>query len=62
MPKFYFELFKTLTLNFGYINSKHRKLGMKSQFIYPNKANSPPIRQFPLFSIFKSRDMSRDHN
>ena len=28
MPIFYLELFKTLILNFGYINSKHRKLGM----------------------------------
>ena len=58
---------KTLILNFAYIHSKRRKLGMfifyeKSQFIYPNKVNSPPIRQFPLFSIFWSRDTSRDYN
>ena len=57
MPKFNLELFKTLILNFAYIHSKRRKLGMfvifqKYQFVYRNKVNSPPIRQFP----------SRDHN
>ena len=57
MPNFNLELFKTLILNFEYIHSKRRKLGMfilfqKCQFVYPNKVNSPPIRQFPLFSIF----------
>ena len=57
MPKFNLELFKTLILNFAYIHSKRRKLGMfilfrKCQFVYPNKVNSPPIRQFPSFSIF----------
>ena len=57
MPKFNLELFKTLILNFAYIHSKGRKLGMfvifqKYQFVYRNKVNSPPIRQFP----------SRDHN
>ena len=65
MPIFYLELFKTLILNFGYINSKHRKLGMfilTEIPIYQNKANSPPISQLPLFSIFKSRDMSSVHN
>ena len=49
MPKFSLELFKTLILNFAYIHSKRRKLGMiilfqKWQFVYPNKLNSPPIR------------------
>ena len=27
-------------------------LCQECQFTYPNKVNSPPIRQFPLFSIF----------
>ena len=58
MPKFDLELFKTLVLNFVYIQSKRRKLGMfiilfqKCQFVYKNKVNSPPIRQYPSFSIF----------
>ena len=55
--QFNLELFKTLILNFVYIHSKRRKLGMfiffqKYQFVYRNKVNSPPIRQFPSFSIF----------
>ena len=46
-----------LILNFAYIHSKRRKLGMfilcqKYQFVYRNKVNWPPIRQFPSFSIF----------
>ena len=54
MSKFNLELFKTLILNFAYIHSKRRKLGMfvlfqKYQFVYPDKVNSPPIRQFPSF-------------
>ena len=57
MPKFNLELFKTLILNCAYIHSKRRELGMfilfqKYQFVYPNKVNSPPIREFPSFSIF----------
>ena len=57
MPKFNLELFKTLILNFAYIHSKRRKLGMfilfqKCQFIYRNKVIPPPIRQFSSFSIF----------
>ena len=57
MPKFKLELFKTLILNFLYIHSKRRKLGMfilfqKCQFVHPKKVNSPPIRQFPSFSDF----------
>ena len=57
MPKFNLELFKTLILNFAYIHSKRRKLGMfiffqKYQFVSRNNVNSPPIRQFPSFSIF----------
>ena len=57
MPKFNFELFKTLILNFLYIQSKRITLGMfilsqKYQFVYLNKVNSPPIRQFPSFSTF----------
>ena len=57
MPNFNLELFKTLILNFEYIHSKRKKFCMfivfqKCQFVYPNKANSPPIRQFPLLSIF----------
>ena len=44
-PKFNLELFKTLILNFAYIHSKRRKLGMfiffqKYQFVYRNKINS----------------------
>ena len=51
MPHFNLELL------FAYIRSKRGKLGMfifydKSQFIYPNKVNLPPIRQFPSFSTF----------
>ena len=46
MPTFNLELFKKLILNFAYIDSKRRKLGMfilyqKHQFIYPNKGKSP---------------------
>ena len=57
MPKFNLELLKTLVFNFAYIHSKSRKLGMfilfqKCWFVHPNKVNSPPIRQFPSFSIF----------
>ena len=57
MPKFNFELFKTLILNFLYIQSKRITLDMfiffqKYQFVYLNKVNSPPIRQFSSFSIF----------
>ena len=57
MPKYNRELLKTLILNFLYIHSKRRKLGMcilfqKCQLVYPNKVNSPPIRQFPTFLIF----------
>ena len=55
-PKFNIELFKTLILNFAYIHSKRRKLGMfiffeKFQLVYPNKVSSPPIREFPSFSF-----------
>ena len=54
MLKYNLELFKTLISNFAYIHSKRRKLGIfilfpKYQFIYPNKVNLPPIRQFPSF-------------
>ena len=61
------ELLKTLVLNFLYIHSKRRKLDMfilfqKCEFFYPNKVNTPPIRQFPSFQIFWSRDMSLDHD
>ena len=57
MPKFSLWLLKTLILNLAYNRSKRRKLGMfilfqKCQLVYPNKANCPPIRQFPSFSIF----------
>ena len=57
MPKFNLELFKTLILNFGYIHSKRKKLGLfilfqKYQFVFPNKVNWQSIRQFPSFSIF----------
>ena len=62
MPKFNLELFKTLILNFAYIHSKRRKLGtfilfQKRQFVYTNKINSRPIRQFPPL-----RGVSRDRN
>ena len=41
----------------AYNHSKRGKLGMfivfqKCHFVYPNKVNSPPIRQFLSFSIF----------
>ena len=67
MPKFNLELFKTLILNFAYIHSKRRKLGMfilfqKCQFVYPNKVNSSPIPQFPSVLYFCPPDVSRDHN
>ena len=63
MPKFNLELFETLLLNFAYIHSKRRKLGMiilfeKYQFVYRNKVNSPSSFIFN----FWSRDRSRDHN
>ena len=57
MPKSNLELFKTLILNFAYIHSKRKKLGMfiffqKCPFVHPNKVNSPPFRQLPSFSVF----------
>ena len=57
MPKFNLEIFKTRFLNFAYIHSKRRKLGtfilfQKCQFVYTNKINSPPIRQFRPLSFF----------
>ena len=57
MPKFNLELFKTLILNFTYIHSKRRKLGLfilfqKCQFVYSNKVNSPPIHNFLHFQFF----------
>ena len=57
MPKINLELFKTFILNFAYIHSKTRQLGMfiffqKYQFVYWNKINSPPIRQFPSLIQF----------
>ena len=58
------ELFNTLILNFAYIRSKRAKLGVfifyeKSQFIYPNKVNSP----IPFIFNFWSRNMPLcDHN
>ena len=58
------ELFNTLILNFAYILSKRRKLGMfifyeKSQFIYPNKVNSPiPF----IFNVWSRNMPLRDHN
>ena len=57
MPKFNPELFKTLILNFVYIQSKHRKQGnfilfQKCQFVCPNKENLSQFGQFPSISIF----------
>ena len=60
MPKFDLKLFKILFLDFKYIHSKSWKLSttcmfilyQKRQFIYPKKANSPPIK-FPFFQIFR---------
>ena len=57
MLKFNLESFKSLILNFAYIHSKRKKLGMfilfqKYRFVYRNEVNSPPIRPFPSFSIF----------
>ena len=66
MLNFHLEIFKTLMLNFAYIYSKRRKLVMfilfqTWQFFYPNKSNSPPIRQNSFIFNFWSLDMSRDH-
>ena len=58
MPKFNLWSLKTFINQFWTcIHSKPRKLVMlflsqKCQLVYPNKVNSPPIRQFPSFSIF----------
>ena len=57
MPRLNLELLKSLILNFACIHSKRRKLGMfilfqKYRFVYRNEVDSPPIRQFPSFSIF----------
>ena len=35
-----------------YIHSKRRKLAQCNLSTHLNKVNSPPIRQFPSFSIF----------
>ena len=47
MSEFNLELFKTLILNYAYIDSKRRETGMFTlyhQVFYPNKSNSsPPI-------------------
>ena len=56
MAKFNLELFKTLILNYAYIHSKRRKLGMfilfqKIQVVYPNKLNPLPSRQFLRFQF-----------
>ena len=55
MPKFNLELFKTLILNFAYIHSKRRKLGMfilfqKCKSKQSNFATNSPIAS--SFSIF----------
>ena len=60
---FNLELFKTLILNFAYIHSQTRKLGMfilfqQCHFVYPNKVNSP----ISFIFNFWSRDKSRFHN
>ena len=58
MPRFNLELFKPLILNFAYIHSKRRKLGMlkilfqKCQICLSKLSKLPPIRQIPSFSIF----------
>ena len=56
MLKFNLEIFNNIK-NFAHIHSKRRKLGtfilfQKCQFVYTNKINSPPIRQFFPLSIF----------
>ena len=65
-PKFSFELFKTLILNFACIRSKSRKL-LSVLILYQNT----PIlfieikkihHRFAYFFHFCPRDMSRDHN
>ena len=66
MPKFNLELFKTVILNFAYIHSKRRKLGMfiflqKYQFVYRNEVNCQQFANFLHFQ-FWSRFMSRDHS
>ena len=57
MPKFNLWLLKTLILNFAYIHSRRKKLGIfilfqKCQLVYPNKVNPPPIRQYEYESHF----------
>ena len=66
MPKINLGFFKTLILNLSCIHSKPRKLDIfilfqKYQFVCSNEVNSPPIRQFPSFSIF-GHVTSRDNN
>ena len=57
MPKFNLELFKTSMLNFVYIHSKRRKLGM---FILFQKCQI--LHQFANFIHFEYLVTGRDHN
>ena len=66
MPKFNLWLLKTLILNFAYIHSRLRKLGMfilfqKCQLVYPKKVNSPPIRHFQFFKRSATTLGSREY-
>ena len=64
MPKFNLEL---SIFNFACIHSKRRKLGMfilykKSQFINPNKGNSPPTMHLYPPIPFKLARLLVTHN
>ena len=59
MPKFNLELFKIFILNFAYIHSKRRKLGI----IYLSKQKKFTTNsQISLNFNFWSRDMLCDYN
>ena len=68
MPRFNLELFKPLILNFAYIHSKRRKLGMLKILFQKCQICLSKLSKFatnsPNSFIFNfwSREMSRDHN
>ena len=68
MPRFNLELFKPLILNFEYIHSKRRKLGMfkilfrKCQICLSKLSKFATNSPNSFIFNFWLRDMSRDHN
>ena len=68
MPRFNLELFKPLILNFAYIHSKRRKLGMLKILFQKCQICLSKLSKFatnsPNSFIFNFwlREMSRDHN